>query len=49
MTNILTYDVPTYVRDLISNESGPVNNEKKAHSDAPSNLKNCKSKAINCR
>ena len=30
MTNILTSDVQTYVRELISKEFGSVNNEKKA-------------------
>jgi hypothetical protein len=33
MTNILTYDVQTYVRELISKEFGSVNNEEKAHSE----------------
>ena len=30
MTNILTYNVQTYVRELISKEFGSVNNEEKA-------------------
>ena len=33
MTNILTYDVQTYVRELISKEFGSVNNEEKAPSE----------------
>ena len=33
MTNILTYDVQTYVRELISKEFGSVNNEDIAHSE----------------
>jgi hypothetical protein len=33
MTNILTYDVQTYVRELISKEFGSANNEEKAHSE----------------
>ncbi len=33
MTNILTYDVQTYVRELISKEFGSVNNEEKALSE----------------
>ena len=33
MTNILTYDVQTYVRELISKEFGSANNEKKAPSE----------------
>ena len=33
MTNILTYDVQTYVRELISKEFGSVNNEDNAHSE----------------
>jgi len=33
MTNILTSDVQTYVRELISKEFGSVNNEDNAHSE----------------
>ncbi len=33
MTNILTNDVQTYVRELISKEFGSVNNEEKANSE----------------
>lgn len=33
MTNILSYDVQTYVRELISKEFGSVNNEEKAPSE----------------
>ena len=33
MINILTYDVQTYVRELISKEFGSVNNEEKTHSE----------------
>ena len=33
MTNILTYDVQTYVRELISREFGSVNKEGKANSE----------------
>ena len=33
MTNILTSDVQTYVRELISKEFGSVNNQEKAPSD----------------
>ena len=33
MTNILTYNVQTYVRELISKEFGSVNNEEKAPSE----------------
>ena len=33
MTTILTYDVQTYVRELISKEFGSVNNEEKALSE----------------
>jgi hypothetical protein len=33
MSNILTYDVQTYVRELISKEFGSVNNDEKAHSE----------------
>jgi len=33
MTNILTNDVQTYVRELISREFGSVNNEDNAHSE----------------
>ena len=33
MTNILTNDVQTYVRELISKEFGSVNNEDNAHSE----------------
>jgi hypothetical protein len=33
MTNILNYDVQTYVRELISKEFGSVNNEDNAHSE----------------
>ena len=32
MTNILTYDVQTYVRELISNTFGSDNQEEKEHS-----------------
>ena len=33
MTNILNYDVQTYVRELISKEFGSVNNKDNAHSE----------------
>jgi len=33
MTSILTNDVQTYVRELISREFGSVNNEEKANSE----------------
>jgi hypothetical protein len=33
MTNILTYDVQTYVRELISKKFGSVNKEEKANSE----------------
>ena len=33
MTNILTYDVQTYVRELISKEFGSIHNEEKAPSE----------------
>ena len=33
MTNILTYNVHTYVRELISKEFGSVNNEDNAHAE----------------
>ena len=33
MTNILTYDVQTYVRELISKEFGSGHNEEKAPSE----------------
>ena len=33
MTNILTSDVQTYVRELISKEFGSVNNDNNAHSE----------------
>jgi hypothetical protein len=33
MTNILTNDVQTYVRELISNEFDSGNKEEKAHSE----------------
>ncbi len=33
MTNILTYDVQTYVRELISKEFGSANKEDKAYSE----------------
>ena len=33
MTNILTSDVQTYVRELISKEFGSVNNEEKVPSE----------------
>ena len=38
MTNILTYDVQTYVRELISKEFGSVNNEEKAPSQSRRSL-----------
>jgi len=34
MTNILTCDVQTYVRELISKELGSLNNEEKAPSES---------------
>ena len=33
MTNILTYDVQRYVRELIPKEFGSVNNEDNGHSE----------------
>ena len=39
MTNILTYDVQTYVRELISKEFGSVNNEEKAPPDYRRSIK----------
>ena len=39
MTNILTSDVQTYVRELISKEFGSVNNEEKAPPDYRRSLK----------
>ena len=33
MTSILTHNVQTYVRELISKEFGSVNNEDNAHSE----------------
>ena len=38
MTNILSYDVQTYVRELISKEFGSVNNEEKAPSQSRRSL-----------
>jgi hypothetical protein len=37
MTNILTYDVQTYDRELISKEFGSGNNEEKAPSETSFN------------
>ena len=39
MTTILTYDVQTYVRELISKEFGSVNNEEKAPPDYRRSIK----------
>ena len=38
MTNIITHDIQTYVRELISKEFGSVNNEEKAPSESRGSL-----------
>ena len=40
MTNILTTDVQTYVRELISKEFGSAKNEEKAHSENRKSINN---------
>jgi hypothetical protein len=39
MTNILTHDVPTYVRELISMEFGSADSEDNGHSENRKSIK----------
>ena len=48
MTNILTSDVRTYVRELISKEFGSVNNEDNAHSERMAAVNGGRDKKTNC-